>query len=207
MDQDGAGQVLLVSLDDKGGRPQVSIEPRRVGQTRSEKLELDVSTITTQPALIDTIGRHADSDLVLDVRLTGIFPDTLDVDLDEVEKALARSFLRFRIRDVSIPALPEGPTPPPDTVIGAFVRAVEARISELEKPAATKGSLPAVAAQGSLPAAAAQGTRPADSTLIGVGQPALLSGTPGQDPAEELADLREVLRLGRHLLEGRQVTL
>jgi hypothetical protein len=27
------------------------------------------------------------------------------------------------------------------------------------------------------------------------------------DPNEELADLREVLRLGRHLLEGRQVTL
>jgi hypothetical protein len=27
------------------------------------------------------------------------------------------------------------------------------------------------------------------------------------DAAEELADLREVLRLGRHLLEGRQVTL
>jgi hypothetical protein len=25
--------------------------------------------------------------------------------------------------------------------------------------------------------------------------------------AEELAELREVLRLGRHLLEGRQVTL
>jgi hypothetical protein len=25
--------------------------------------------------------------------------------------------------------------------------------------------------------------------------------------AEELADMREVLRLGRHLLEGRQVTL
>jgi hypothetical protein len=28
-----------------------------------------------------------------------------------------------------------------------------------------------------------------------------------QDPAEQLADLREVLRLGRHLLEGRPVTL
>jgi hypothetical protein len=84
-----------------------------------------------------------------------------------VERALAPSFLRFRIRDVSIPALPEGPTPPPDTVIGAFVRAVEARVAEL----------------------------------------APLSGTPGQDPVEELADLREVLRLGRHLLEGRQVTL
>ena len=167
LDQDGAGQVLLVTLDDKGGRHQVSIEPKRVGQTRSEKLELDVSTIAAQPALIETIGRQANPNLVLDVRLTGIFPDTLDVDLDEVERALAPSFLRFRIRDVSIPALPEGPTPPPDTVIGAFVRAVEARVAEL----------------------------------------APLSGTPGQDPVEELADLREVLRLGRHLLEGRQVTL
>jgi hypothetical protein len=29
----------------------------------------------------------------------------------------------------------------------------------------------------------------------------------GLDPSDELADLREVLRLGRHLLEGRQVTL
>ena len=167
LDQDGAGQVLLVTLDNQGGHHQVSIEPKRVGQTRSEKLELDVSTITAQPALIETIGRQANPNLVLDVRLTGIFPDTLDVDLDEVERALAPSFLRFRIRDVSIPALPEGPTPPPDTVIGAFVRAVEARVAEL----------------------------------------APLSGTPGQDPVEELADLREVLRLGRHLLEGRQVTL
>jgi DNA repair exonuclease SbcCD nuclease subunit len=173
LDQDGAGQVLLVTLDDRGGRHQVSIEPRRVGQTRKEKLELDVSTITTQPALIETIGRQADPNLVLDVRLTGIFPDTLDVDLDEVERALGRSFLRFRIRDVSIPALPEGPMPPPDTVIGTFVRAVQARAAELSS----------------------------------LSELAPLSGAPGQDPAEELADLREVLRLGRHLLEGRQVTL
>jgi len=199
LDQDGAGQVLLVTLDDKGGRHQVSIEPKRVGQTRTEKLELDVSTITTQPALIDTIGRQADPNLVLDVRLTGIFPDTLDVDLDEVERALARSFLRFRIRDVSIPALPEGPTPPPDTVIGTFVRAVEARVAELEKAAATKGSVSV--------AVATQGTPPVDSISIDVGEPAPPRGTRGQDPAEELADLREVLRLGRHLLEGRQVTL
>lgn len=199
VDQDGAGQVLLVTLDERGGRHQVSIEPKRVGQTRSEKLELDVSTITTQPALIDTIGRQADSNLVLDVRLTGIFPDTLDVDLDEVERALAPSFLRFRIRDVSIPALPEGPTPPPDTVIGAFVRAVAARITELEKAAATKVSAPV--------AAETLGTRPADSISTNAGEPTSLSGTPGQDPAEELADLLEVLRLGRHLLEGREVTL
>jgi hypothetical protein len=98
------------------------------------------------------------------VRLTGLFPDDLDVDLDEVERALAASFLRLRVRDATIPAAPETPVPPPDTVLGAFCSEVEgqlARLAEADDPAA----------------------------------------------AEEAAELREVLRLGRHLLEGRQVTL
>ncbi len=200
IDQDGAGQVLIVTLDDRGGRHQVSIEPKRVGQTRSEKLELDVSAIRSQPALIDTIGRHADSNLVLDVRLTGFLPDTLDLDLDEVERALAPAFLRFRIRDASIPATPEGAAAPPDTVIGAFVRNVETRIAELEKAGAGKGSGAAAPARG----ATATPTELAPTDVGGKRAPAT---TPGQDPAEELADLREVLRLGRHLLEGRPVTL
>ena len=191
IDQDGAGQVLLVTFDDRGGRHQVSIAPKRVGQTRSEKLELDISGVQSQPALLDTIGRHADSNLVLDVRLSGLFPDTLDVDLDEVERAMAPSFLRFRIRDLTIPALPEGNAPPPDTVIGAFVRDVEGRIAELEKAGAGNGVGPASAA-------------PTDTEPTATAQP---NGTSGRDPAEEMADLREVLRLGRHLLEGRQVTL
>jgi hypothetical protein len=42
---------------------------------------------------------------------------------------------------------------------------------------------------------------------IEVGEPRSQAATPGQDAADELADLREVLRLGRHLLEGRPVTL
>jgi exonuclease SbcD len=166
VDQDGAGQVLIVQLEDQGGRHVVTIEPRRVGQTRSEKLDLDVSGVHNQPELIDVLGRQADSNLVFDVRLTGLYPDELDLDLDEVERTLSPSFLRFRIRDVSIPSSPEGAAPPPDTVIGAFVRKVEGRIAELEPVA---------------------------------------SSDPAE--AEELADLREVLRLGRHLLEGRQVTL
>jgi DNA repair exonuclease SbcCD nuclease subunit len=205
IDQDGAGQILIVTLDDRGGRHQVSIEPKRVGQTRSEKLELDVSAITSQPALIDVLSRHADSNLVLDVRLTGFLPDTLDVDLDEVERAMAPAFLRFRIRDVSIPAMPEGAPPPPDTVMGAFVRNVQARVDELEKAAPGKGSGDAQRARGAKasggPAAAV------DSAAAEAGGLQMPPTTPGQDPAEELADLREVLRLGRHLLEGRPVTL
>jgi DNA repair exonuclease SbcCD nuclease subunit len=177
VDQDGAGQVLIVTLDDKGGRHVVTLEPKRVGQTRSEKFDLDVSGVHSQPELIDVLGRHADSNLVFDVRLTGLFPDDLDMDLDEVERALAPSFLRFRLRDQSIPAAPEGAAaPPPDTVVGAFVRNVESQIAALAAAAGPTGSGP-------------------DGSI--------------SDPEreEELADLREVLRLGRHLLEGRQVTL
>jgi exonuclease SbcD len=164
IDQDGAGQVLLVTLDDRDGRRTVTIEPKRVGQTRSEKLDLDVGGVHNQPDLIDALGRHSDSNLVFDVRLTGLYPDDLDLDLDEIERALSPSFLRFRIRDLSIPGTPEGADPPPDTVLGAFLRATRDRIAELEEG-------------------------PPESSDV------------------ELADLHEVMRLGRHLLEGRQVTL
>ena len=182
VDQDGAGQVLIVTLEEHGGRHVVSMEPKRVGQTRSEKLDLDVSGIHSQPNLIDVLGRHADSNLVLDVRLTGLFPDDLDLDLDETERTLAPSFLRFRIRDASIPAAPEDQSAPPETVLGAFIHTVEERMAELEAAAAGQGASAAL-----------------HSTSV--------LATPELDEAEELADLREVLRLGRHLLEGRQVTL
>jgi DNA repair exonuclease SbcCD nuclease subunit len=180
VDQDGAGQVLLVSLEDRGGHREVKVEPKRVGQTENEKLELDVSAIHSQPDLVNELAARADSNLVLDVRLTGLFPDDLDLDLEEVERALAPSFLRFRLRDMSIPGSPDEPPPPPDTVLGAFVSAMETRI-ELLTPKAKAGHH--------------FGRADAEPAPV--------------DPAteEEMADLREVLRLGRHLLEGREVTL
>ena len=50
----------------------------------------------------------------------------------EVEAALADRFFRIRIRDASVPPLTEGALPPPDTILGAFVRDLEGRIAELE---------------------------------------------------------------------------
>ncbi|MGD0863125.1 MAG: DNA repair exonuclease [Candidatus Limnocylindrales bacterium] len=199
MDQDGAGQVLLVTLAERGGRHQVSIVPKRVGQTRSEKLDLDVSGIQSQPALIQTIASHADSNLFLDLRLTGLMPDTLDVDLDEVERALAPSFLRFRVRDLAIPALPDGPMPPPDTVLGAFVRNMQARIAEIEKAGSGGGAGPS--------GTALAADQPSGAAATDAGENAAPTVGAAPDPGEELADLREMLRLGRHLLEGREVTL
>ena len=176
LDQAGAGNALLVTLDEHKGRRTATIEARRVGRTTVERLDLDAGGIHGQPDLVAQLSRSADPDRVLDVRLTGCFPDDLDIDFDEVERQLAPSFLRVRLRNDSIPAAPEGIEAPPDTVLGAFVRNVQARIEELES--ATAGGKGAAAG-------------------------------PAAEPAtvEQLAELREVLRLGRHLLEGREVTL
>ena len=161
LDQDRAGNVLLVSLDAHDGKHDVKVEERRVGRTTFEKVEIDAASVASQPALIDLLLAKANEDLVIDVRLIGVRPDTLDLHEDEIEAALAGRFLKVRVRDRSVPPLSEGPLPPEDTILGAFVREVEARIAELD------ASGEAVAA----------------------------------------AETRDVLRLGRLLLAGEEVTL
>jgi exonuclease SbcD len=164
VNQDGAGNVLLVTIEDQAGRRVVNVEERRVGLTRFERLDLDAASIASQPDLISTLTPKADADLVLEVRLTGVLPDELDVNTTEAEDQLRDSFLRIRIRDDSTPALSTGSLPSPDTIAGAFIRDVEARIAELE-------------------------------------------AEPSEESAREAAELRDVLRLGRLLLAGHEVTL
>jgi len=132
VDQDGAGKVLLVTLEETAAGPRVTVEERVVGRTRYERLEVDAATLGSQPALVSRLGSKADPDVVLDVRLIGVRPDELDLSVEEVEAALRPRFLRVRVRDVSRPSLTEGLLPPPDTIAGAFIRDVEARIAELE---------------------------------------------------------------------------
>ena len=132
LDQDRAGNVLLVTLDQRDGKKTVEIEERSVGRTRFEKLELDASRVSSQPALVEQLAGRTDPDLVLDVRLIGVRPDALDLHPEEVEAALTGRFLKVRIRDRSTPSLTEGPMPPEDTILGAFIRDVEARVAELE---------------------------------------------------------------------------
>lgn len=162
LDQDRAGKVLLVTLEQAGAERAVSVEERQVGRTRFEKVELDASTVASQPALVDDLARRSDPDLVLDVRLVGVRPDDLDIDLDEVETALARSFLKVRVRDASLPALTEGNLPSADTIAGAFIRDLEARIAELEATAATDGQGPTSTA-----AAAAEAAELRDALRLG----------------------------------------
>jgi len=129
---EASGDEFLVVLEETPSGRNVTITERPVGKTRFEKLEIDAADITAQPALIERLGRMADPDLVLDVRIGGVRPDELDLHPDEIESALAPSFLKVRIRDLSLPALTEGALPSPDTIAGAFIRDLEARIAELE---------------------------------------------------------------------------
>jgi exonuclease SbcD len=190
IDQDKAGAVLLVTLDEKGGRKRASVESRAVGRTRFERLDVDAARLAGQPALLESLRARANPDLVLDVRLIGIRPETLDLDLDEVDAALAGEFLRLRVRDRSTPPLTEGALPSADTVLGAFIRDLEGRIAEIE-------------------AASAAGDAAAADPGVGAGEAG--TGRAGETDAEAAGgsaeELRDALRLGRLLLGGQEVTL
>jgi DNA repair exonuclease SbcCD nuclease subunit len=132
VDQDGAGQVLLVSLDEKDGARTVTVEPRSVGKTRFRKLEIDAATVASQAALHAQLRELADPDLVLDARLVGVRPDQLDLNIDELTQQLEPGFLRLRVRDVSAVPVPDATAAPPDTILGAFTRDFRARIEDHE---------------------------------------------------------------------------
>jgi len=132
IDQDRAGSALLVSLEERDGGRHVTVEERRVGRTRFERVEVDAAAVGSQPALVERLVVLADPDLVLDARIIGVRPDDLDLAPDEIERELADRFFRVRVRDTSMAALPDGPPAPPDTIVGALVRDLEAGIAETE---------------------------------------------------------------------------
>jgi DNA repair exonuclease SbcCD nuclease subunit len=132
VDQDGAGQVLLVDLHERDGQRVVTVEPRAVGKTRFRKLEIDGATVASQAALAAQLRELADADLVLDARIVGVRAGGLDLSTDEVAHQLEGSFLKLRLRDASVVALPEDPTAPADTILGAMTRDFRARIEDHE---------------------------------------------------------------------------
>lgn len=130
VDQDGAGSVVLVTLDQSATAP--TIEARKVGRTRHQRLDVDAASLSSQADLEARLAQLADADVVLDARLVGVLPDQLDINLDEVEQRLAGRFMRLRLRDHAVVALPDGELPPAETIPGAFVRDLDARIAQHE---------------------------------------------------------------------------
>jgi DNA repair exonuclease SbcCD nuclease subunit len=150
VDQDRAGKVLHVQLEETNSGRTVTVSERQVGKVRFEKLDLDAAGVTTQPALVESLTRKGNEDLVLDVRIVGVRPDELDLHIDEIETALAPLFLKVRVRDMSVPPLTEGTLPSPDTIAGSFIRDLEARIAELEAAPSADGGADTTAEAGEL---------------------------------------------------------
>jgi len=133
VDQDGAGDVCLVRLEDGvAGAGSVHVERVRVGRTVFRAESVDASGLSGQDELVQRLAELADSDLILRATIDGIAPDTLEIDADEVERALAPSFLHVRVRDRSVTEVSEGPVLPEDTVAGKFVADMESRIRAAE---------------------------------------------------------------------------
>jgi DNA repair exonuclease SbcCD nuclease subunit len=132
VDQDRAGNVLVVTLDGDGDDRRVSVEEVRVGRTRFQRVDFDAGELSGQSELLERLRGLADTDLVLDVELRGIRHDELDLDADEIEAILAPDFMNVRVRDHSVAALSEGSLPPPDTIAGAFERDLMGQIAALE---------------------------------------------------------------------------
>ena len=130
LELDDSTEVLLVTLDEAVAHPRV--ERRAVGRTRFEQIDVAVSAVEDQVALLALLAAKADPDLVLNVRLRGPWRDELELDPDALEAALAARFLQIRVRNEATPPLTAGPLPPPDTIAGAFIRDMEARLAELE---------------------------------------------------------------------------
>jgi DNA repair exonuclease SbcCD nuclease subunit len=133
VDQDGAGNVCLVRLEDGiGGGSSVRVDKVRVGLTVFRAEAVDAAEVDSQDTLVQQLLELADPDLILRVSIEGIAADTLELSTDEIEQALAPSFLHVRARDRSVTEIAAGPDLPEDTVAGKFIIDVESEIRAAE---------------------------------------------------------------------------
>jgi len=134
VDQQGAGQVALVSIDRDR---MVSVEPRQVGLRRLDELEVALDTLNSPAQVAEAIRGKADPNLVLEVTLTGLCAFDFEIDLEELAAELESGFFHLRLRDKSHPRLDDVAIAelPETTVAGKFARIMRERIEEAEKAA------------------------------------------------------------------------
>ncbi len=125
------GSVLLVELEEG---ETARVKPIPVGRRRMSRLELDASEIGGPAELYAYLRRLADRDLVLEVRIKGMWGDDWAVcDWDGLEEELAPLFFNLRLA-----VSPAGITAqdveayPERTVIGSFIRIAREEMKDRE---------------------------------------------------------------------------
>jgi DNA repair exonuclease SbcCD nuclease subunit len=126
LQEEGAGNVLLVEIDDNG----VHIEPQKVGVISFDTCDIELSRIVDIPAIEQSVLRGASETCIRTVTLRGVVsPDTF-YDLTELRDSLAPHFFALKILDKTTVSLDDETLQkfPEELVIGRFVRMLKAEI-------------------------------------------------------------------------------
>lgn len=128
MNQKGAGSVALVTIHDRG---KVDVQQIRVGSKLFEELIVNTELLKSLSDVTHIISSRADPNLILEVTLEGT--PSLDRELDphELEEELRERFHHLRVVDRTSERLDDVPMDlyPPETLTGAFVRAMETKMA------------------------------------------------------------------------------
>ncbi len=128
VDESASGNVLLVTLRAPG---RAEVERRRVGRRRAARLDLDLVTAGGAAGVERAIRERADTDLALQVTLSGLVAVGERFDVARLREDLRSEFFRLEIRDASqvraddadLAEYPEG------TMLGRFVRRMRDEIA------------------------------------------------------------------------------
>jgi exonuclease SbcD len=120
------GSVALVTL----GEGPVCVQRLEIGTLQARELSVDAGDLRGTEDLVAVIEAHADPDLLLDVRLTGLGAAGTLLDLDAAMERLSGAFFALRITDRSHPALDALAEEhlDPKLTLGRFVELARARI-------------------------------------------------------------------------------
>jgi len=120
------GSVALVTL----GEGSTRVERLTVGTLQARELTIDAGDLRRTEDLVAEIERHADANVLLEVRLSGLAPPGALIDLDAAMERLSGAFFALRISDRSHPALDDLDDEHLDgrLTLGRFVELARARI-------------------------------------------------------------------------------
>jgi DNA repair exonuclease SbcCD nuclease subunit len=128
MDQEGAGNVVLVTVQGKG---DVTVTPCRVGSKQFDGLHINIGLVNETADIVKFIEARANPDLILKVTLEGLCSTGLNPNSKELEDSLGKQFFCLRVMDKWQPKLDEVTTDnfPEETVTGKFIKLMRDKIA------------------------------------------------------------------------------
>jgi DNA repair exonuclease SbcCD nuclease subunit len=131
-----SGYVLLVSIDELATR----VEKKRVGKYLWRTVDLEIEAFEGEQEVLQEIRKHADSNTLLRVRLSGLKPLTWDVGEERLAGELEDLFFHLEVAagelTTSLKPIRVGDFPE-TTIMGQFLRLMEKRLEAAdpaEKP-------------------------------------------------------------------------